>query len=726
MSKVTLDPINNTYGSTAKINANSITVANELNSKVLYRDNPSGEPNQMENNLDMNSNRVHNLLDAITSQEPATYSQLLAAGSGLVFVPESNHQFFDTVAIAKLGNFTIGYKITTAENTVGNGGGADYIVEALGSPDGYRDHATSDGNFQLTLQIGTEVDVRKFGATGGADDYASLQSALDEGGDIVFDPIHNIGTAFTVSTDFSVRVRGGGMCTFTPAFTGRIFKSTCSNVEITGLKLSGENTLLYQSGNFETINLHNNDYTGGDDSVTSYLLESASSISGDTLNISDNTTAKCTLWFGDGTSVAMVHIYRNTASQPTRFYVRNLKQSGIARSGQINFSDNKLEDLNGDLTDKTTDARVLQVETEVITHVHRNVLNGAESTDAAAFIYLKHGSLNVSGNLIKNVKGTSNTSLIDNKGSTVTATPDEYVWSVTDNEFDQRGTTYAQSPEAAIRINEARNVTVSSNKFKGLKCYATRFYNSEDLGYPAENVSFINNEIYAHEHPVVCQVFQNIKNTKVSGNIVHKITNPNTLDINGRTRCRVVDIYQSFHNGYNMENVVVTNNVMLDTPSDASVATVYKHATIVPTTKNITGVTQTNPIVVTSVAHGFTDFNIIDISGIVGMTELNGNTYMTSNEDADTFELIDVDSRDSIDGTGFTAYVSDGTFFKEGDITGISIVGNEMKTGTSGALVRFTVAPFSQVDLINNIGPNGMTETLGGTPTMRSAGNVLT
>jgi len=33
----------------------------ELNNKVLYRDNPSGEPNQMENDIDMNGNKIINV-----------------------------------------------------------------------------------------------------------------------------------------------------------------------------------------------------------------------------------------------------------------------------------------------------------------------------------------------------------------------------------------------------------------------------------------------------------------------------------------------------------------------------------------------------------------------------------------------------------------------------------------------------------------------------------------
>lgn len=53
MSKVELSEIVSGY-KMSRVNDNFETIQNELNDKVLYRDNPSGEPNTMENDLDMN------------------------------------------------------------------------------------------------------------------------------------------------------------------------------------------------------------------------------------------------------------------------------------------------------------------------------------------------------------------------------------------------------------------------------------------------------------------------------------------------------------------------------------------------------------------------------------------------------------------------------------------------------------------------------------------------
>lgn len=66
----------------------------------------------------------------------------------------------------------------------------------------------------------------------------------------------------------------------------------------------------------------------------------------------------------------------------------------------------------------------------------------------------------------------------------------------------------------------------------------------------------------------------------------------------------------------------------------------------------ITGITQSNPAILTS----STTFGVgqtIQISGVVGMTELNGNTYTVIAVDATTVTI-------NVDSTGFTPYISDG------------------------------------------------------------------
>lgn len=70
--------------------------------------------------------------------------------------------------------------------------------------------------------------------------------------------------------------------------------------------------------------------------------------------------------------------------------------------------------------------------------------------------------------------------------------------------------------------------------------------------------------------------------------------------------------------------------------------------------RDITNITQANPAVVQSVDHGLTNGQVIGIFDVLGMTELNGKTYVVGNATADTYELVGVDS------TGFTAYQAGG------------------------------------------------------------------
>ncbi|MCW8888968.1 MAG: hypothetical protein OQK25_07895 [Gammaproteobacteria bacterium] len=76
------------------LNNNFSLIENEFQDKVLYRDNPDGEPNQMEQSLDMNDNTVYNLPDAIEATQAAPWSQIVSllaslAGNGAAELPHT-------------------------------------------------------------------------------------------------------------------------------------------------------------------------------------------------------------------------------------------------------------------------------------------------------------------------------------------------------------------------------------------------------------------------------------------------------------------------------------------------------------------------------------------------------------------------------------------------------------------------------------------------------------
>src|SRR6267142_2741024 len=83
-------------------------------------------------------------------------------------------------------------------------------------------------------------------------------------------------------------------------------------------------------------------------------------------------------------------------------------------------------------------------------------------------------------------------------------------------------------------------------------------------------------------------------------------------------------------------------------------------APVLETGKAITAITQANPGVITSNAHGFANGDWVFISNVVGMTQLNGNTYIVAGVTANTYTLTDLFGN-AVNTTTFGAYISGGT-----------------------------------------------------------------
>lgn len=82
---------------------------------------------------------------------------------------------------------------------------------------------------------------------------------------------------------------------------------------------------------------------------------------------------------------------------------------------------------------------------------------------------------------------------------------------------------------------------------------------------------------------------------------------------------------------------------------------------VLETAKNITGATQANPVVITSNAHGFNLGDWVYITGVAGMTQLNGRYFIISTVvTANTFGLSDLFGN-TVNGTAYGAYTSGGT-----------------------------------------------------------------
>jgi hypothetical protein len=76
----------------------------------------------------------------------------------------------------------------------------------------------------------------------------------------------------------------------------------------------------------------------------------------------------------------------------------------------------------------------------------------------------------------------------------------------------------------------------------------------------------------------------------------------------------------------------------------------------------ITAITKADPAVVTCVGHGLVDGQVVKLTGIVGMTELNTGVFVVDTLTSDTFALVDQDS------TSYGTYVSGGSI-SEGEFS---------------------------------------------------------
>jgi hypothetical protein len=84
-------------------------------------------------------------------------------------------------------------------------------------------------------------------------------------------------------------------------------------------------------------------------------------------------------------------------------------------------------------------------------------------------------------------------------------------------------------------------------------------------------------------------------------------------------------------------------------------------AYVVEASKTITGASKANPCQITSNSHGFSNGDAVYITGISGMTQLNGQTFIVANSAANTFTLTNPVGGGNIDSTSYTAYASGGT-----------------------------------------------------------------
>ena len=84
-------------------------------------------------------------------------------------------------------------------------------------------------------------------------------------------------------------------------------------------------------------------------------------------------------------------------------------------------------------------------------------------------------------------------------------------------------------------------------------------------------------------------------------------------------------------------------------------------ARVLESTVTITGITQANPGVVTAASHGYSNGDTVYITGVSGMTQVNGKVFRVAGVTANTFQLTADQTGSNVNTTSYTAYTSGGT-----------------------------------------------------------------
>ena len=168
----------------------------------------------------------------------------------------------------------------------------------------------------------------------------------------------------------------------------------------------------------------------------------------------------------------------------------------------------------------------------------------------------------------------------------------------------------------------------------------------------------------------------------------------------------------------------------------------------IPTTDQatITGASKAATCVITATAHGFSNADVVGISGIVGMDELNGRNFTVANKADNTFELTGVNS------SAYDAYSSGGVAYKARSHRRVGIVAPTDLITAAGGGPDDTVSKYELIYVYTYVvkwadgteeesPPSGITELTingggyvlfhkviipNGAPTLLASGNAVT
>jgi hypothetical protein len=240
-------------------------------------------------------------------------------------------------------------------------------------------------------------------------------------------------------------------------------------------------------------------------------------------------------------------------------------------------------------------------------------------------------------------------------------------------EAERIGTTW-------VDVDKARDFDTQNN-------HKTRFdlknFVYVDNVYGTPDINFVSGDAEAFKTINLYDTATAVRGTEqsTSGNTAPQIGRAKSRGFELTNSTEALDIFAQTstwkHYIFDVEmfsHLKISNNTTFTTgeivSGSTSGATGYVQAISSGASKVISAATEANPAVLTATGHTYKDGDAIYISGVVGMTELNTNTYYIKVVDANSFSLHD-SAGNNIDSSGFTSYTSGGTA-----TTGTVIVSN--------------------------------------------------
>lgn len=265
MSKISLDRLSSQFGFQAAFNSVLQSIEDEFANRVLYRDNPVGEPNSMNNDLDMAGYDVVNVATISASDFKVNGENLTGAINEAVAIVEA--AVVETAALAaeaEASAVRAGEAAEIAESHTP----IDYSVPGGSGLVGFIQAGTGAVARTVEDKLRESYSVKDFGAVGDGvtDDTVEIQACINAtiaaGGGVVYFPEAPIGyrvtssltidytSAFYTTNSFNKKIifKGEGSASTAIFYDNTVgqcidFKGNATNntahFEIEGMRLSG-------------------------------------------------------------------------------------------------------------------------------------------------------------------------------------------------------------------------------------------------------------------------------------------------------------------------------------------------------------------------------------------------------------------------------------------------------------------------------------------------------